>query len=419
MKLELEFLGACDEVGKSAILLKHGEKSVLLDYGVKLQPEPVKFPPLVKADFVIPTHAHLDHSGAIPTLFKGKILPRVFATSVTLDLMELLLLDFMKVARLRGHPQKFTKSEVDRLFLNSFVIDYGQKIRINDCTLRFYDAGHIPGSTCVLLECHGKTIFYTGDIKLLSQRLVSGAKLPRRSVDVLIMECTYWNREHPAREIEEKRLKNEIDLTLNQDETVLIPSFAVARAQEMLLILKDYLDYLAIDGMAKKASEIMLRKKNRKYVKNAGELARIYRRVKKIKRANQRKKILKRPHIIIASSGMLNGGPSVYYLKRIRNRRSALLAFVGFQVEDTPGRQVLETGVYRSETEEFEVNCRIQRFDFSSHAGRSELLRLISMLQPSLVVCVHGEKLRNFARELEMEFKLDAIVPKEGDVLEL
>jgi putative mRNA 3-end processing factor len=116
---------------------------------------------------------------------------------------------------------------------------------------------------------------------------------------------------------------------------------------------------------------------------------------------------------------MLNGGPAVFYLSKIRNRYDSLLAFVGFQVEDTPGKIVLETGIYRNEEQEFEVNCRIRKFDFSSHAGKDELIEIIKRVNPKKVICVHGDKCKEFAKEIEEELGIESLAPKEGDEIRI
>ena len=411
----LRFLGGVGEVGKSAVLFDTGKTKILLDYGVKLQPEPPTYPPSVSnVEAVIPTHAHLDHSGAVPILF-SKGMPSVVATKPTLDMMDLLIRDFMKVARKKGYSTPFDKNDFKRAQRNYHIVDYGREFFIHDVRVKLCDAGHIPGSACVLLEHQGKTIFYTGDIKLKNQLLVNGCELPKEKIDVLIIESTYADRSHPERSAEERNLKEEIDHTINQEEIVLVPSFAVARAQEMMLMLKDYLNYLVLDGMAKDATEILLR--NLRYVKKYDELKKLYGRIRKIRNNAERKKVLRKPCVIISTGGMLNGGPAVFYLKKIRNRRESLLAFVGFQVEGTAGKSVLDTGIYRSEEQEFEVNCRIRKFDFSSHAGRDELIEIIKRIKPKKVVCVHGDKCAEFAREIEREFGIETMAPKEGEEL--
>ncbi len=414
--MKITFLGGCREVGKSALLLEKNDHRILLDYGVKLQPEPSEFPEEVRdVEVVFPTHAHLDHSGAIPVLFHHST-PAVMATKVTIDLMELLLRDFVKVMKRKGMEPKFDKDDVAQVIRASYPIIYENPIFLHGMKFVLHPSGHIPGSAYIEITSDRKRIVYTGDIKLRSQRLTSGAKLTKGKVDVLIMECTYGDKDHPERRREEKRLKEEIDATINQGEVVLIPSFAVARAQELLLVLKDYKSYIALDGMAKEATEIMLR--NPSFLLAPKELRKVYGSIKRVKNQRERKRVLKRKPIVISTSGMLNGGPVLYYLKRIKDKRESLLAFVGFQVEGTPGRSVLETGIYRND-ETWEVNCRIRRFDFSSHAGRNELFELVERLEPSLVVCVHGDKCEEFAKEIEERYGITTLAPKEGEELKL
>jgi len=268
-----------------------------------------------------------------------------------------------------------------------------------------------------LLEVENKKIFYTGDIKLESTRLVNGCKLPKENIDVLIIESTYSNRNHPNRIKQEEKFKDEIDQALNNNEIALVPVFAVGRAQEILLILKDYANYIALDGMAKEATEIILGYK--KYLSNYMELKKIFNKIKKMKNNKQRDSIIKKPCIIITTAGMLSGGPVVHYIKKIHERKESRIILTGFQVEGTHGKTLLDTGVFKNEDIEIPVRCKISKFDFSSHAGKNELFEIMKKLKPKKVFCVHGDKCKEFAKEIENKFKIDAFAPEIGEEVKI
>ena len=236
-------------------------------------------------------------------------------------------------------------------------------------------------------------------------------------IDCLIIESTYSEREHPDREEEERKFVEKV--REYSDGIVLIPTFAVGRAQEVLLILNKYgiTKNVYLDGIAQRASNIILYHK--RYIRDYKALKNILMKVKFVKTRKQRDKILKSRGVVVTTSGMLNGGPVVYYLKKIKNRKDSCLLFTGFQVEGTPGEKLLKTKIFESEDEKFKVSIEIKKFDFSSHAGRSELFNLVEKIKPEKVICVHGDHTRKFAREIEEKFGIEAIAPKINDRIEV
>ena len=159
---EIEVLGSGREVGRSAILVS-GKKRVMMDFGVKIEPEPPKYPPTEKVDAAIISHAHLDHVGAAPLLFKKGKHP-IYMNDVTLELGSMLIKDSMKVARNEGFGTPFDKTDVKRMVKNTKIVRYNEKFNIGDFSCTLWDSGHIPGSSSILLDGR-KKIFYTADRK--------------------------------------------------------------------------------------------------------------------------------------------------------------------------------------------------------------------------------------------------------------
>lgn len=410
--MEVTVYGAGNEVGRSAVLAK-GKENVLFDCGVKIQPEPPKYPELPDGiDACIISHAHLDHCGSIPALFSKSDVP-VYMTDVTLELASLLIKDSMKVARKNGYPTPFGKAEFKHMKKNVRTVGYGQKFRIGEFSCTLHDAGHIPGSAGALLNAD-KKIFYTGDIQTADSRLLRGCRLPKEA-DMLIIESTYAKKDHPVREKEEHRLIEAVEEALHKDEVALIPVFAVGRAQEVLLILEKYANKIALDGMTKAASDIIADYSY--YLKDRNRFRNVLKKVRFVHPEDNKEKIMKKHPIIISSAGMLGGGPAISYLRYIQKRHHSKILFTGFLVEESPGKNLIATKIFKNAEEQFHVHCDLQQFELSAHAGKSGLFEIIEKLNPKQVICVHGEHCEGFAKEIRERFGIDAFAPKNGETI--
>ena len=421
--IRLSFLGACNEVGRSATLVEAENQRILIDYGSKINVKPTQYPKSVngRINAVLLSHAHLDHSGAIPILFhEGKDCP-VYALNITKPFSKMLYLDSLKIARHEGEEERFSKKDVNKAIRHFKSIEYRQPFHVGNIRVTAFDAGHIPGSAMYLLEIKGKKILYACDFNLQDTRLIKGADLDLPQVDILITESTYAQREHPDREKEERKMIDVIEETIANDGIVLISCFAIARTQEVLLILDEYeiKEDIYIDGMAKKATRI---------INDYPRLLRDYNQVEKalhrlnvefVTRGLKRKKIVKRPCIILTTSGMLSGGPVVDYLERIYDKKNCSLILTGFQVPGTEGALLLQTGHYLHEDLDLEVKMNVRKFDFSSHASRTDLFRFARRLNPEKIFCVHGDNTVRYAEELREEYGFDATAPIDSRVFKL
>ncbi|MHA1292897.1 MAG: MBL fold metallo-hydrolase [Promethearchaeota archaeon] len=404
--VKIEFLGGCREVGRSAILIEsESGTKCLLDYGIRLTEED-RFPFEVKANeikAIALTHCHIDHSGALPIIYKGKS-PSLLTNAITLAVIEVLIRDMIRVS---NYSYPFGLKEINKLIRKSVFLDNKTRYKIGDnFYITFINAGHVPGSVSILIDVDNKKILYTGDINTQNTMLIrSFNSLDIPALDAFIVESTYALREHPNRESLEKEF---IDAIINITENgglVLIPAFGVARSQEILLILNKYgySGKIFIDGMAKRISNLYLNYP--KEIKNFSAYRKSLRSAKFITRTKMRAKIKKESGVIIAPSGMMRGGTAIDYAKKCLNDPNSAIYLVGYQVDGSPGRKLLDNGVFEYE-ERFPNNivqkklrikalCDIAYYDFSSHIDGVHLVKLIENIKfknnSKETFCVHGD----------------------------
>ncbi len=414
--IKLKCLGAGREVGRSGFILDSGDK-ILLDYGVKLTPHGTEYPLPVETNLnaAVISHAHLDHSGNLPHLFLRSN-PLTYTTPSTMELAKMLWFDTLKIAGTEGMDATFSKEEVERAEKYTFEINYRRNLDITpNTTLEFFDSGHILGAAMTLITTKGRRVFYTGDYKMDETRLHSGADLDFGEVDYLIIESTYGDRNHPPRLGTEKAFAEAVNETLERNGHVLVPAFALGRTQEMIDVLYEHRinGEIYLDGMGQTASRIML--KYPQYLKSASTVSKALKKANWVNSMGMRKKALKEPSVIVATAGMLQGGPIQYYIAELYNDKKSSLFMTGFQVSETPGRVLLETGKININGVDVEVKMNVRKFDFSAHAAQSELLKTIDMLKPRKVVCVHGDAdvSEIFVKQIE-SLGFEAVAPKQG-----
>lgn len=398
-------------IGASGVLVENGTRLVL-DYGTKVREVPPKFPIPVegKINAVLLTHAHLDHSGGVALFTAKENGCPILSQECTKPLVELLLHDSIKISHEEGVTLPFTENDVKFTMKRFAPINFRKPYQIHKTKITAFDAGHIPGSCIFHLDFGKKSLLYTGDYKTTDTRLMEKADTDLPRVDYLITESTYSDREHPDRKSQEKELVRIVNETVSNDGVALVTGFAIGRLQEVLLVLNKYgIDYpIYMDGMAKKATTII--NQHRNLLKEPRGLDKALEKVKYVASERLRKKVIKQPCVILTTSGMLNGGPIVWYLKKLYEDRNSALVLTGYQIEDTPGKILLETGRFITKEFNLEVRMFVRRLDFSSHLGRSDLLDFIKKVNPEKVFCVHGDHTEEFAQELR-EKGFDAIAP--------
>jgi putative mRNA 3-end processing factor len=258
---KLSFLGACSEVGSSGVLVDTGTEKILMDYGVKVGEDPIEYPEEVKnkLNSILLTHTHLDHSGAIPYLYHQKQKCPLIGQEITLPFSRMLWKDSLKIAKMEGKKIRFTGHDVRRAVKKFRAIDYRTPFRIGKSRVTAYDAGHIPGSCMFLVENGEKKILYTGDFNTDGTRLLAGCDWDIPTPDILVTEATYAGKEHPNRQNEERNFIQMVNDTLANDGIAVVACFAIARSQEVMLILDNYGIKVPVyvEGMARQATDII------------------------------------------------------------------------------------------------------------------------------------------------------------------
>jgi len=382
--MKCQFLGGSDEVGNLAMVLELEDMRFLFDYGMS-PGKPPTFPlPPPPIDLTFLTHSHLDHCGMIPWLCSQSD-HRIIATEPTAVVSNLLQKDTVKIAQMDGYSIPFNNADV-REAEHSFVPVEPGKMRDlgENYSVRFHSAGHIPGS--LMFELVGeKRLLFTGDLNVIDTRLVRGTKpVP---CDMLFMEGTYAGREHENRQQMERAFLEKIEEVANRGGTVIIPAFAVARSQELLLVLKNAGYDVWFDGMGKKISKLYL--KYPKYLRSVDDLKKAFKKVNVVHSEHGRKMAMKGP-VIITSSGMMDGGPVLSYMNKLKNDRKSAVLLTGYQIEGTNSRLLIEKGKLNFYGVVEKVDCEVQYYDFSAHAGHSELVEFAKQCKPEKIILFHS-----------------------------
>jgi len=417
---KIKILGAGREVGRSAIMIEHKDTRLLFDYGVAIGKEEPSFPLHVSPkslDAVFLTHAHLDHSGALPFLYISEAKP-LYTTVLTLEFSSILIRDFLKISKFYV---PFEMIELENMVRHVKLVNYGESISIKDAEIEVIDAGHIPGSCMFKIRLDGLNILYTGDYNTTNTCLLKGADLNvLKDVDILITEGTYANFDHPSRDKIEKIFVEKLKEVLDNGGTVLIPAFAVGRSQEIMCVLAKYdIGYpIYIDGMARAIAELMYH--YREYLGSPELFEEAFKRVKFISGWQMRKRAIKRPSIIISPAGMLKGGASVFYMEKIFDNPKNAVFFVSYLIEETPARRIIEEGVFSTRKGVGPVRARIEWFDFSSHISRKGLCDVINALsQHAKIILVHSseDEGENFISSCIKNTGLKVYFPENGKEL--
>ena len=415
--MEIKVLGAAGEVGRSAFQVNCDGTNFLLDYGVmfgKPRGAPPTYPLHVKPrdiDSVIITHAHLDHSGCVPSLFvSGNC--NVYATAPTFDLSQLLIRDMIKIEK---NSHSFGSPEIENMMQKSKIIGFKEKVSRGNASFELRSSGHVVGGSTVIVESNNKKLFYTGDINLRGSRLLPPADLDIGEMDMVITESTYSQENQMPRKDSEKGLIDFANEVMDRKGTLFIPSFSVERSQEVasVLISSGFKHKIIMDGMALKVNEVLLRYPD--YLRNPDIFKDVMDRVVAVNDHKERKRALTEPCVVISPAGMLVGGNAVYYLQQLAFDDKNGIALVSYQGEGTPGRKLLDTGKVETRGKDINVSAEVKQFQFSGHADRDSLFDMIKNLKGNpKIMTVHGdnESCTRFAEEIHEKFGFEAHAAK-------
>ena len=381
-------------MGRSCIGLESGESSILMDCGIKLTPEGPEYPNLPdRLDCFILSHAHLDHCGMVPTLYKRFLCP-LYSTDISFDISHILQRDSLKITLSEGLAPEYDYDDIDLAALGENPLGYKQRVELNEnISFKLIDAGHIPGSAMVLLEVEEegetKRVLYTGDVKTSDTRLLKAAQVPK--ADILLCESTYGDRFHPDRAEMENSLLEGVESTLGRGGNAVVASFALGRTQELLLILKDLGYPVYLDGMGGDLTKLMLQYP--RYLRDVKALKKAVEDVIWVEHNGMRKQAVKEPSIIVSTAGMLTGGPIIYYLKKLQGDARSTIFLTGYQVEETNGRLLMDKGfiVDPRSGRRIDIGLDVRYLDFSAHDGRRQLEQLVKDVDPGKCFLLHGD----------------------------
>ncbi len=413
--MDVKVLGAANEVGRSGFLVNCNGTNLLLDYGVMFGRRgiPPVYPLHVKPkdlDAIIITHAHLDHSGNVPSLFVSGNTD-VYATPPTFDLSKLLIEDMLKIEK-NSHP--FDIPELNNMMKNAKEIGFKQKVTKGNATFELRESGHVIGGGTILVESEKKRLFYTGDIKPNGSRMLREADFDIGEIDLLITESTYSQTEQKPRRESEEELVEFANEVIDRKGTLFIPSFSVERSQEIACILKNanFKHKIIMDGMALKVNEIMFR--HPEYLRDPKVFADAINSATAIREHSERKRAMEEPCVVISPAGMLVGGNAVFYLQQLSFDDKNGIALVSYQGEGTPGRKLLETGKVSTRGKDVNVTAELKQFEFSGHGDRNELFDMMKKIKGNpKVLTIHGDSKSCdlFAQEIHEKFGFEAHAP--------
>lgn len=426
--MRLIFHGGAQQVGRSCIELQTGGDRYLLDCGIKFRSDGFDYPEKVfevkDIDGVLISHAHLDHTGALPFFEHHNLICPIFMTPVTKPIVQILLKDSYKIARIRELHPAYTKPDLKKVKKQIRSVAFDKRNHFRKIYFTYLNAGHIPGSASILIETEGKRILYTGDFNTRKNNLVKPAdSRDVGDVDVLITETTYGARELPEREPLEQEFLDQIAATVAQGGRVLIPVFALGRSQEVLIMLskRKWKVPIYFDGMCKQITRKILTSPT-SYVINKNRLNRMYfEEVKYISSDKMREEIVGKPGIFVCTSGMMQGGPAIEYLKRMWHDPRSAVMLTGYQIRHTNGWLLAESREIYINGWKTKVRCFVKRYDFSGHLDRNDLIQYILSVNPKKLILQHGneEAVAAMKEWAERNLSCEVHAPAVGDIIDV
>lgn len=367
---------------------------------------------------VVLSHAHLDHSGLIPLFYVRSKLP-VYGVEPTFKLTKVLVRDMIKLS---GYYLPYEYIDLENMMSHIVPVNYGSTFKVEDAEIGLINAGHIPGSAQVIVESAGKRVLYTGDYNLTPTHLVPGADHAYNNLDAIVIESTYAAEDHPDRTESERNFVLACKEVVERGGTVLVPAFGVGRSQEILCMLADHnFTYpIFVDGMALDA--IRMLEEHPDSLRNQEQFRRAMREAEQIRNWNDRRRAARTAGVIVSPAGMLKGGASVFYMENIAKNQDNGVFLVSYQVEGSPGRILLEESRFILHGKATKVQARVEKFDFSSHGGKTQLEETLKEVDKrTKVFVIHGEEAncKRLADWASQELGLQTTIPRPGEICDV
>lgn len=404
-------LGAGNEVGRSCVYMSYKGKTILFDCGIHPAYSGMAALPYFdeidpsSIDVLLVTHFHLDHAASLPyflekTTFKG----RVFMTHATKAIYKLLLSDYVKVSKVSVEDMLYDEQDILRSMDKIEVIDFHQTVEVNGIRFWCYTAGHVLGAAMFMVDIAGVRVLYTGDYSREEDRHLRAAELPQFSPDICIIESTYGVQLHQPRHVREKRFTDVIHNTISQGGRVLIPAFALGRAQELLLILDEYWSnhselhnvpiYYA-SPLAKRCMSVYqtyinaMNERIRSQFANSNPFD--FKHISPLKSIENFDDV--GPSVVMASPGGLQSGLSRQLFDKWCSDKKNACVIPGYVVEGTLAKTII------SEPKEVTLmngltaplNMQVHYISFSAHADFAQTSTFLKELMPPNIILVHGE----------------------------
>jgi len=454
--IRVSYLGGGRQVGRSCLYLQTPESRVMLDCGVDVASEQEGYPLLEAPEFniqdldaVIVSHSHLDHSGFVPYLFKYGFKGPVYCTEPTRDVMALLTLDYVKIMRSEGKEPIYSTDDIKEMVKHTVCLEYDEVTDVTpDIRITLYNAGHILGSAMVHLHIGNglHNLLYTADMKYGRTRLLEPAITQFPRLETLMIESTYGGKDNvlPPRAEQEEQIRIIIDETIKRGGKVLVPVLGSGRAQEVMVLIEGLMRSgkldktpIFIDGMVWDITAIhtaypeYLNNVVRKLIFHKDQnpfLADVF---KEVGSQKERMKVIEETGacIILATSGMLVGGPSVEYLRHLADNPKNSLMFVCYQGEGSLGRR-LQRGEKEinygtaAKPEICPVKMEVHTIEgFTGHSGRGELMNFLLKCEPrpKKVIVNHGENSRclDLASSIHKQNRIETVCPRNLEAIRI
>lgn len=454
--VRLTYLGSARQVGRSALFLQTPESRILMDCGIDVTSEDEAYPYLEAPEFdineldaVIVSHSHIDHSGFVPYLFKFGYRGPVYMTAPTLDVSTLLMLDTVKIARSEGKDPIYTQDDIKEMVKHTITLPWEFVMDITpDVRMTLYDSGHILGSSMIHLHIGNglHNLLYTADMKYGKTGLLSAAHTQFPRLETVMIESTYGGKMNvlPVEREQNMLLRKIILDTIQRGGKILMPTLGSGRAQEIMVMIEELVRNkemepvpVFIDGLVWDVTAIhtaypeFLNVDMRKLIFHKDQNPFLSPIFKKVGSQKERKEVIDEagPCVIIATSGMLAGGPSVEYLRQLADNPKNSLVFSCYQGENTLGRRIQQgereiafrTGSSRSEV--VGIKMEVHRIEITNHSDRRQLMNFIAHVipRPKKVIINHGESSRclDLASSIHKVYRIETLAPRNLDAVRI